>query len=260
MVLPGQFLERNVVVPSGGLLLDALYHRGAERPACALAAPHPALGGSMQVPVIAELAFALSQAGHSTLRFDYRGVGASQGSSRHKAGALGRIALDKLADEVADMGAAMEQLCATAGVAAGCAVGYSFGSAVALACAADPRVEELVLIAPPTRLIDFAPLAQVHKPVLVVLAHHDDLCDRARVQEWLAPLGEKGTLAVIANADHVFRRGLRELGHEVVSWLWRDRSERPARARRETAEEPGQALFELSLPDEGEPPLELDDR
>ena len=94
MVLAGQFLERSVVVGD----LDALYHRGTRDPPCAIAAPHPALGGSMVSPVVAELAWALTRAGHPTLRFDYRGVGASRGISRHPAGGL-RIADLQLLEE-----------------------------------------------------------------------------------------------------------------------------------------------------------------
>jgi predicted alpha/beta-hydrolase family hydrolase len=96
MVLAGQFLERSVVVGD----FDALYHRGTRDPPCAIAAPHPALGGSMLSPVVAELAWALTRAGHPTMRFDYRGVGAPGGVSRHPAGSQ-RIA--EMEDEVADL-------------------------------------------------------------------------------------------------------------------------------------------------------------
>src|SRR5437016_4475922 len=104
----------------------------------------------MHAEVVAELAWALSQAGHSTLRFDYRGVGASQGQSPRLAGEPRALRFDELAGEAADLLAAAEQLIATSGGPV-CAVGYSFGAAVALACAADPRIDRLVLIAPPTR-------------------------------------------------------------------------------------------------------------
>ena len=70
MVLAGQYLERSVVVKSGDFVLDALSHRGSRAPPCVLASPHPALGGSMTAPVIAELAWALTRAGHATLRFE----------------------------------------------------------------------------------------------------------------------------------------------------------------------------------------------
>src|SRR3989440_8920252 len=122
MVLAGQFLERSVVVGD----LDALYHRGRRDPPCAIAAPHPALGGSMLSPVVAELAWALTRAGHPTVRFDYRGVGASRGVPRHGVGST-RIA--DLQDEVADLHRICEHLLASTHMAEVCLVGYSFGAA-----------------------------------------------------------------------------------------------------------------------------------
>src|SRR5512141_1366808 len=121
MVLAGQYLERSVVV--GGL--DALYHRGTREPPCAIAAPHPALGGSMISPVVAELAWALTRGGHPTMRFDYRGVGASRGVSRQRAGSQ---RIEDLRDEVADLLLVCDQLLATTHMSSVCAVGYSFGA------------------------------------------------------------------------------------------------------------------------------------
>jgi alpha/beta superfamily hydrolase len=287
MVAPGQFLERSVAIPTGsGLVIDGLYHRGVRGPACVIAAPHPALGGSMTVPAINELAWALTRAGHPTLRFDYRGVGASQGQSRHKgalleewSGGLPRIEPGALADEVADLRAAGAQLAETAAdtlppepAARGgavnesvtadgarlCAIGYSFGACVVLAAAADPRWERLVLVAPPTQLSDFAALAAVKKPVLIVCAQRDPLCDRQALQKLVEPLGELARLEVIPHADHGFRRGAVELGRGVAEWL---RAGRPrlASPRPEVDGEGDGEVVELEL-DEGEgPPLELDD-
>src|SRR5207253_7708684 len=115
MVLPGQYLERSVVVGE----LDALYHRGKREPPCVLASPHPALGGSMIAPVIAELAWALTRAGHPTLRFDYRGIGASRGESRHEAGSM---QIGDVSDEVEDLYKITDQLLATTRMPLACAV------------------------------------------------------------------------------------------------------------------------------------------
>lgn len=241
VVLPGQYLERSVVV--GGL--DALFHRGTRDPACAIAAPHPALGGSMLSPVVAELAWALTRAGHPTLRFDYRGVGASRGTSRHSAGSL-RIA--DVRDEVADLLSICQHLLESTPLGPACAVGYSFGAAVALEAAQDPRVGSVVLIAPPTALHGFAALPALRKPLLVVCAHHDPYCDRAAIA-----LPEGARLEVIAHSDHFFNRGLTELGKMVASWL---RGDRPELVAPEDAPATGTRTLELDPGDEE--PLELD--
>jgi uncharacterized protein len=251
MVQHGQFLERSVVVKSGDLSLDGLYHRGRRAPPCAIASPHPAVGGSMTVPAVAELAWALTRAGFPTLRFDYRGVGASQGRSRHSAGAA---RVEDVSDELADLRAAVEQLVQTTRAAGACVVGYSFGAAVALAAAQDDAVERVVLVAPPTELSDFSALLQVRKPTLVVCAHHDALCDRSRLQ-----LPEGAQLAVIAHADHAFLRGLPELGRTVTAWVGSGppRKELPDDPRAESGEPEG--FREVELPGSDDPPLDLDD-
>lgn len=240
MVLPGQFLERSLVVDG----LDALYHRGTREPPCAIASPHPAMGGSMVSPVVAELAWALTRAGHATMRFDYRGVGSSRGVSRHRPGSA---RIGEVRDEVEDLLRICDQLLATTTASAACAVGYSFGARVALEAAADPRVSQLVLVAPPTRLADFSPLASVKKPVLVICAHDDGYCDRGALH-----LPERGRLEVVPHADHFFGRGLTELGRLVAAWLRGDRPEFVA------PDEPPQGHGELELDPGDSEPLELD--
>lgn len=244
MVTRGQYLERSVVVGD----LDALYHRGQRDPPCVLASPHPAMGGSMLSPVIAELAWALTRAGHPTMRFDYRGVGSSRGRSRHPPGSM---EIRDLQDEVEDVLAVSDQLVATVQMRSVCAVGYSFGAAVVLEAAQDARIERIVLIAPPTKLYDFAPLARVRKPALVVCAHHDAYCDRAALA-----LPEDGLLEVIPHADHFFGRGLTQLGKHVAVWLRGNRTEYVAAP--DGPEDRPLEHVELELdPGDGEP-LELD--
>jgi uncharacterized protein len=243
MVLAGQYLERSVVVGD----LDALFHRGTRDPPCAIAAPHPAHGGSMLSPVIAELAWALTRAGHPTLRFDYRGVGASRGVSRHRPDSAG---IGDLRDEVADLRRICEHLLASTRMAAACAVGYSFGAAVALEAAQDEQVGSLALIAPPTALYDFKALARVRKPVLVVCAEQDRYCDRGALR-----LPEGGRLEVIPHADHFFSRGLTGMGKTVAAWLRGDRPEivAPLDARAD-----GTRTVELDPGDEEPLELEID--
>jgi len=245
MVLAGQYLERSVVVGD----LDALYHRGKRKPPCAIASPHPAVGGSMIAPVIAELAWALTRAGHPTMRFDYRGIGASRGESRHEAGGL---QIGDVSGEVEDLCKITDQLLATTRMPAACAVGYSFGAKVVLEAAGDQRISHVVLVAPPNKLADFGKLAQLTKPLLVVCAHDDSYCDRAALQ-----LPEQAKVEVIPHADHFFGRGLTEMGKTVAAWLRGDRPEYVAPPDQPEEEKPEHRDLEL---EEGPPDevLELD--
>jgi alpha/beta superfamily hydrolase len=236
MVLAGQYLERSVVIGD----LDALYHRGTREPPCVIASPHPALGGSMTSPVIAELAWALTRAGHATMRFDYRGVGASRGQ-RRSAGPLTDVSV-----EVADVYLVADQLLATTHAGSVCAVGYSFGAKVALEAASDPRISQLVLIAPPTSIADFSGLSRVGKRTLVVCGQQDTYCDRSRLP---------AQPEVIPYADHFFHRGLTELGKLVAEFLRQGRPPLVVQPDDELARPEEHREIELPAGDED---LELD--
>lgn len=80
MVLKGQFLERPTLIPVGPHVMEGVSHRGKLSPLLLVLSPPPEDGGGMDTVVGAELAYAASAAGHPTLRFNYRGVGASQGT------------------------------------------------------------------------------------------------------------------------------------------------------------------------------------
>jgi alpha/beta superfamily hydrolase len=80
MVMRGQYLERPTVVQVGDLALEALYHRGNRSPAVLVLPPLGEGGGSpMELPIVAEMAWALHRAKRPTVRFNPRGLGASQG-------------------------------------------------------------------------------------------------------------------------------------------------------------------------------------
>jgi alpha/beta superfamily hydrolase len=280
VVLPGQFLERPVVVPAAdGSRLDALYHRGVRAPACVLASPHPALGGSMTAPVLNELAWALARAGHPTLRFDYRGVGASQGrSSLLSLAALGlaeggaHLEPGSLRAELLDLDAATGQLAATAlggGIAPAqlCAIGYSLGACVVASAALPPaggagaspaRWTRQVLIAPPTAIFDFGPLLNGTSSTLLLCAGEDALCDTAQLQRLAARRPDRLRIEVVAHADHGFRRGAVELARLVVAWVGEGSG--PVAGAPGEMDDPFSAPVELELEDLGGAPLELDDR
>lgn len=199
MVLRGQFLERPALVGAGEVTLDGLYHRGRKAPPLLLCPPGPEAGG-MDAPVLAELAWAFARAGHASLRFQHRGVGASQGDpdpSRR---------LD-------DAEAALRHLRESAGEGPVAAAGVGPGCETALRLAArHPEIARLVLVAPP-RLAAPLPAA----PALVLLPETDPPLSSAEAARAIEPGG--GRVEVVAGADPRFLAGLRALGKAALAWI-----------------------------------------
>jgi uncharacterized protein len=197
VVQAGQFLERPALVDAGGLVLEALYHRGARRPSL-LVCPPSGPGGGMDAAPVAELAWAAARAGHPSLRFQHRGVGASQGAPDP-------------ARAVDDALAALRHLADTAGPRVAIA-GFGTGCATALALArARPDVERLALLSPRDPSGALPPSARV----LLVLPE-DRAADAAALA---APLGDRVAVEVIAGADALFRSGLPQAARAVVAWI-----------------------------------------
>jgi alpha/beta superfamily hydrolase len=219
--------ERPVVFPSGDLVLEGLYHKGETAPGIVIGAPHPRYGGSMHSPVVAEVAYAAAREGRPTLRFNYRGVGGSQGTT-------GLTGTPSLADalespaapddpiaELADFRAALQELRLTAGIGPMVAAGYSFGSALAVRMAKeDPDVVGLVLVAPPGSLFPAGELEGLRIPALVAAGEHDGHVDVARLRDAIQS-SPAARLEIIPGADHFFDQGLITLQHVVGGFLGR---------------------------------------
>lgn len=202
MVRRGEYLERAVVIP-GDAPLEGLYHRGRRDPPLVIVPPHPHHGGGMEGPIVAELAWALTRAGHATLRFNYPGIGASPGTFAPE---TGPTALET----------ALEHLRASAAPAApetaevgGVALGWGFELLFAAAAAEPTRFGTLIGVVSGT----WSPPAAAPYPHEVVLlvpqARYAELRDP--LEGWLAAL-PRGRLGVIPGADAAFQRGLVELG------------------------------------------------
>jgi uncharacterized protein len=219
VVLEGQYLERMALIavgdPDAVLHLDGLYHRGDRRPPVVIAPPHPRQGGSMDVTVVAEAAWAITRAGHATLRFNYRGVGASQGE-------VGDAGTDR-----EDLEAAIAHLAETTGQPRIALCGCAYGAVAALEVAAQgPRVPALALVVPPTREVDVASgVAALSRrpggppPVLVIAGDRDPACDVGALDALFAPLGDRIHVEVIPGADQSVSRGLPEVGRHLADFF-----------------------------------------
>lgn len=215
MVQRGEYLERMALIPSGPYILEGLYHRGEVSPAVVIAPPHPKFGGSMDSAVVAEAAWALTRGGHATLRFNYRGVGASQGGWEE-----GR-------EDVRDLEAMVEHLAASAPGSTVALCGYSYGGWLCCEAAARwPQVEDLALISPPLGMLDFRDpfetmVSREEGPprVLVITGSHDEHSNPADLEELLAPLGGAARVVIVAGADHGYLRGLPEVGRQLAEFF-----------------------------------------
>ncbi len=204
--------ERAVPIPvpaTPGLVLDGLYVavHDAEAAGAVLAAPHPLYGGSMDSPVVNELAQACDVSGIASLRFNWRGVGASGGDPSGEPGH---------AD--ADFEAALEQMGETVtGPLVAC--GYSFGAATAVRCAArNARVMRRVLVAPPPALLDADLLEKFPGKTLIVGGENDELAPVDALSQWAAE-NDRIDFAMVPEADHFFAFGLADLGRSVRAFL-----------------------------------------
>lgn len=154
--------------------------------------PHPLYGGSMEDAVVRCLQAGLSAAGVSTMRFNFRGVGASEGEHDRGRGE---------ADDVITLAAWFAR---EFGLSRILLAGYSFGASVAWHASADAGAAGLLVVAPPLALMGDAPVPGM--PTLVILGEQDQIVDSAGVQAHV-----KGQAhircEVLPGCDHFFMAG-----------------------------------------------------
>jgi uncharacterized protein len=166
--------------------------------------PHPLYGGTMDNKVVTTVARALQETSIPTLRFNFRGVGASAGTFDHGVGETAD------ADAVAAWGA--RRWPGRSLVLAG----FSFGAYVALRLAQERVPRQLITIAPAIHLYDTSSLAVPPCPWLIVQGDADDVVDPAGVINWAAGLEPKPRLVVLPGVGHFFHGRLHELRDAVI--------------------------------------------
>ncbi len=205
-----------VSIPCGELTLEGLLERpdgAAPWGGAVVCHPHPLYGGNMHNNVVARLAPALAQDGLAALRFNFRGVGRSQGQFADGVG------------EQEDVRAALAHLAGVDGLAGKPLVvlGYSFGAAVASRAVCEaPDVAALVCIALPVGFgaFDFEYLRGCAPfPKLFLAGSADDICPVPKVRELVASLPEPKSLVVLDATDHFFHGREPELASHVTAFL-----------------------------------------
>ena len=175
--------------------------------------PHPHMGGSMRNGLVAHLAAELPATGAVVLRFDYRGVGDSDGASPDVAASMAEFWRTGHAPEdegmVSDARAALRWARRQAPALPVLLVGYSFGASAATRLLHEDGLAGVVLIAPTLRQHDFSRAAGgAAPPLLVVYSDNDFATPRGVTESWLSTVDAESHCVV--GGEHFF------LGQEPV--------------------------------------------
>lgn len=192
--------------------LEALIDEPEEAPRAAVvfAHPLPTHGGTMHTKAVYQGTKGLVRAGCAVLRFNFRGVGQSDGT------------FDGGAGEKGDFSAALDYMSAKYPSLPLWAAGFSFGSWIALETGAtDDRVTALIGVAPPvTRMgYDFAKTRASTKAKFFVQGEADDICPIEDMWKFYGALPEPKELVVIDMADHLFDGHTTEVGEALEDLL-----------------------------------------
>ena len=182
--------EETIFYQSGKLQLEGLYAENEGEEGAVICHPHPQLGGSMQNNVVVSMITAFFIHGNSTLRFNFRGVGRSEGSYDNGIG------------EQEDISSAVSWM-KQKGKADILLAGYSFGAWVSAKWLQNHDVEHpAILVSPPINVMDFDFPPLTGKIGLIVCAENDQYCAHERMKDIAHKIDCRFEL--IPDSDHFY--------------------------------------------------------
>jgi alpha/beta superfamily hydrolase len=213
-------VERSFVEGAAGRIEVAATHPPAPRMVAVIAHPHPLFGGTMDNKVVTTVARAFADAGAATVRFNFRGVGATEG--RHDEGRGETEDMLRIAVHARDAHPGLPLALA----------GFSFGGAVAVRASGAIDFAQLVLVAPGFRRITGEGMGAAPDPhdpqlgapgrhtvsnTLVVHGDRDETVPLADSLGWATP--RDVPVAVVPGGEHFFHRKLHVLREIVLRWV-----------------------------------------
>jgi alpha/beta superfamily hydrolase len=195
--------------------LEARYHPAdtPNAPVALVLHPHPQHGGTMNNKVVYALFQSFRERGFSVLRFNFRGVGRSQGQFDHGLG------------ELSDAAAALDWLQAHNANASRCWIaGFSFGAWIAMqVLMRRPDIHGFIAISPPANHFDFAFLAPCPSSGLIVQGSKDDVVPEANVAKLAQRLQNQRHIEVdyrvIKGANHFYEEKMDVLSSTIGTYL-----------------------------------------
>lgn len=206
----------NLFVPASHGQLEAILKEptGDAKGVGLVCHPHPLGGGTMHNKVVFRAAAGLVDAGLITLRFNFRGVGASTGKHEEIPGGKEdvRDAVNYLAKDYPGEPITL--------------AGFSFGSRTGMEVGmSDDRIVRLISLGTPVdKYQDYEFLTAVEKPILFVHGDRDEFGSVENVRK-LASQIPSAELVVFENCGHFFDEHLNELRETISKWLDRQMSE-----------------------------------
>jgi len=184
--------EEKIFFDSEGLKIEGLLEDLSGEKGVVVTHPHPLYGGEMRNNVVEAIIQAYRADGYSTLRFNFRGVGKSEGS------------YDDGRGEQEDVGAALKLLSGRGKRSIDLA-GYSFGAWVnALGLEKFEQAQRVIMVSPPVSFVDFSFLGHSPRIKLVICGTRDEIAEYKRVEKMLTKWNEQAVFRVIQGADHFY--------------------------------------------------------
>ena len=195
--------------------LEGRYHKSTlkDAPIAVVLHPHPLHGGNMNNRVVYTLYNAFADSGFSVLRFNFRGVGRSQGS------------YDSGAGELSDAAYAFDWLQQVNTTSNLCWIGgYSFGALIAMQLMMRrPEIEGFVSVAPPADSEDFSFLAPCPSSGIIIHGEDDNNVPLDSVKKLASKLDSQKNISVgfqsIKGTDHFFKDKIKELSSAVSTYI-----------------------------------------
>ncbi|MDY6971572.1 MAG: alpha/beta fold hydrolase [Thermodesulfobacteriota bacterium] len=199
--------EERVFFRSDGLEIEGLIDNSPGEEAVVVTHPHPLYGGNMRNNVVASVVRAYRQKGYTTLRFNFRGVGRSEGS--HDKGQGERNDVRAALDYLRELGKSSIDL-----------AGYSFGAWVnAMAHGNSVHAGRIILISPPVSVMDFSFLAYSSKIRLVITGSEDEISSPSMIREILPAWNPEADFEIIQGADHFYWGSTDEIEVAIRNFL-----------------------------------------
>jgi alpha/beta superfamily hydrolase len=209
-------MEEKITFESGPCRLEGFWQAGTANKGVVISHPHPLYGGTMHNPVVETIQSTYQEHGYATLRFNFRGVGSSQGHYDNGAG------------EQDDVRAAVAFVRNQAVPAVDLA-GYSFGAWVNAGVAAEncTAIESMMMVSPPVGFIEFENSTPLSCLDLVVTGSRDDIAPADRIRA-LLPTWNPGThFEIIGGCDHFYVGYLDKLQSIIRSFLKNPKTKSP---------------------------------